>query len=102
VLALAALFFGYVEDTRFYVLIPLVNPLIKFLTKGEPFRNTSGELFPEQISGWIGWVGRMFLGDNIAIVLRFVFAINAVAIALAAFLSLDKIKRKDFHPSAVR
>ncbi|MCI0691778.1 hypothetical protein L0337_07180 [candidate division KSB1 bacterium] len=86
-LGLAALFLGYVEDTLFYVFIPLVNPIIKFLTTGESFRNASGELFPEQISGWIGWLGRMFLGGNIAIDLQRVFVINAAAVALAVFLA---------------
>jgi hypothetical protein len=86
VLGLAVLFIGYVEDTLFYVFIPLVNPLIKFLTKGEIFRNASGNLFPEQISGWIGWVGRMFLGGNIPLALNLVFVINTIALALAGFL----------------
>jgi hypothetical protein len=87
VLALAVLFLGYVEDTLFYVFIPLVNPLIKFLTKGEIFRNASGELFPEQVSGWIGWLSRMFFGGNIAIALQQVFVINAGAVVLAGFLA---------------
>jgi hypothetical protein len=87
VLGLAVLFAGYVEDTLFYVFIPLINPLIKFLTKGEIFRNASGKLFPEQISGWIGWLGRMFLGGNIAIELHHIFVINVGAVALAGFLA---------------
>jgi hypothetical protein len=87
VLGLAVLFFGYVEDTLFYIFIPLVNPIIKFLTKGEAFRNASGKLFPEQISGWIGWVGRMFLGGNIPLALNLVFVINIIALALAVFLA---------------
>lgn len=87
VLGLVVLFLGYVEDTLFYVFIPLVNPLIKFITKGEAFRNASGELFPEQISGWIGWLGRMFWGGNIAIDLQHIFVINAGAVTLAGLLA---------------
>ncbi len=94
VLGLAVLFLGYVEDTLFYVFIPLVNPLIKFLTKGEIFRNASGELFPEQISGWIGWLGRMFGGGNIPLALQQVFVINTGALALAGFLAFYIGKKK--------
>lgn len=100
-LGLAVLFLGYLEDTLFYIFIPLVNPLIKFLTKGESFRNASGELFPEKISGWIGWLGRMFLGGNIAIDLLHVFVINAVAVALAVFLAFY-MRRKNFGARAAR
>jgi hypothetical protein len=91
-LGLAALFLGYVEDTLFYVFIPLVNPLIKFLTKGEIFRNASGELFPERISGWIGWLGRTFLGRNIAFDLSDVFAFNAIAVLVVILLFCIKYK----------
>ncbi|MGH7596567.1 MAG: hypothetical protein ACREOI_09455 [bacterium] len=101
VLGLAVLFLGYVEDMLFYVFIPLVNPLIKLLTKGEAFRNASGELFPEQISGWIGWLGRMFWGGNIAIALRHVFMINAAAVSVAGFLAFF-MKQKNSEPRAAR
>lgn len=97
-LGMAALFAGYVEDTLFYVFIPLVNPLIKFLTKGEIFRNASGELFPEQISGWIGWLGRMFFNGNIAIDLQYIFLINAAAAAFAVFLAFYKFSSSRKNP----
>ncbi len=92
VLGLAVLFLGYVEDTLFYVFVPLLNPLIKLLTKGESFQNASGKLFPEEISGWVGWLGRTFLDRNIAFDLPDIFAFNAMAIFIAIFLFCTKCK----------
>ncbi len=86
VLGLTILFLGYVEDTLFYLLIPLVNPIIKLLTNGEVFRNASGKLFPEQIAGWIGWLGRMFGGVYITFDIPIIFGLNLIAILAAIWL----------------
>jgi hypothetical protein len=56
------------------------------LTKGEVFHMSSGELMPQQISGWIGWVGRTFLDRNIAFPLPSIFAFNAIAVVIVIFL----------------
>jgi hypothetical protein len=92
VLGLAVLFLGYVEDTLFYIFVPLLNPLIKLLTKGESFQNASGKLFPEEIAGWIGWLGRTFLGRNIAFDLPDILAFNAMAVFIAILLFCMKYK----------
>jgi len=79
-LAILILYTGYVEDTLFYLLIPLVNPVIKFFNNDTAFRTPSGELLPESISGWLGWVGRMVFGHNVSFEIHVVFVINILAI----------------------
>lgn len=81
--AMAALFAGYVEDTLFFLVVVIVNPFINLLTKGETYHAAGGGLFPESISGWIGWVGRMVFGHNVSLDLPVVFALNSFAIASA-------------------
>lgn len=83
VLAMTVLFLGYVEDTLFYVAVSVINPFINILTKGETYHAVGGGLFPESISGWIGWVGRMMFGHNVSLDLPVVFVLNAFAIASA-------------------
>jgi hypothetical protein len=92
VLAVAILFLGYVEDTLFYCFTPLFNPVIKMLTKGEALPMSSDMLWPQQISGWIGWLGRAWLSRNIAFNLFFVFVFNATAMIVAVFLFCIKYK----------
>jgi hypothetical protein len=92
VLAIAILFLGYVEDTLFYCLTPLFNPVIKMLTKGETLQMASGELLPPQISGWIGWLGRAFVDRNIALALAAIFAVNTIAILSTILLFCKKYK----------
>ena len=89
-IGLTVLFLGYVEDTVFYCLTPIVNPFIKMLTQGELFIMASGEIFPHEISGWLGWLGRAFLGGNIALAMPAVLALNATAIVVAVFLFSTK------------
>jgi hypothetical protein len=91
-IGLVFLFLGYVEDTVFYCLTPLVNPFIKMLTRGELFIMPSGKLFPDEISGWLGWLGRAFFGGNIALDMAVVLALNAIAIFIALFLFFTKSK----------
>lgn len=57
-LAVLLLLFGYVEDTLYFVFMPLVNPLIKLISHGAEYHVSGGGMFPPHISGWIGWVGR--------------------------------------------
>ena len=83
VVATLVLYAGYVEDVLFYLTIPIVNPLITLFTHGHPYRVPSGTLFPERISGWLGWVGRIFLGHNISVALPSVFGIALLAVAVA-------------------
>jgi len=89
---MAALFAGYVEDTLFYVAIVAVNPVIYLLTKGETYHLPSSGLFPERISGWIGWIGRMVFGQNVSFDLPVVFALNAFAIS-SAYVILKRAKK---------
>jgi hypothetical protein len=70
----------------FYFLAPFFNPAIEMLTKGEVFHMSSGELMPQQISGWIGWLGRASLGRNFSFSLSTIFAFNAIAVVIAIFL----------------
>jgi len=95
VLAVAILFLGYVEDTLFYFLTPLFNPAIKLLTKGEAFQMAAGEILPQEISGWLGWLGRALLGRNIALAWPALFAVNAIAILAAILLCCIKCKPAD-------
>ena len=95
VLAGAILFLGYVEDTLFYFLTPLFNPAIKLLTKGEAFQMTAGEILPQEISGWLGWLGRALLGRNIALEWLALFAVNAIAILSSILLFCIKCKPAD-------
>ena len=86
VLATWILFIGYVEDTLFYLLIPLVNPLIMFITRGEKFEPATGVVFPESVSGWLGWLGRLFFEQRLEFDLEIIFGFNAIALAVAALL----------------
>ena len=86
-------YFGFVEDTLFYLLIPLVNPVIKFITKGVGFELATGTLFPERISGWLGWIGRMFFGQDFSFDFMTVLAFNALAI-ITVFLIWRKPARR--------
>lgn len=86
ILALGALFVGYVEDTLFYVLMPLCNPLIALITKGASYQVKGGGIFPHSISGWTGWASRRLLGQSAAFTMENVWLINTIAIALAALL----------------
>lgn len=83
VLAILTLLFGFVEDTLFYVLIPLCNPLISTLTGGATYQVKGGEFFPASISGWTGWASRRMLGQNTAFAMMNIAVINAIAVALA-------------------
>lgn len=86
VLASAILFLGYVEDTLFYLLTPLFNPAIKLLTKGDLFQMANGEILPQQISGWLGWLGRAWWGQNLALTRPILLAVNASAVLSAVLL----------------
>ncbi len=88
VLALAVLFAGLVEDTLFYVLISVCNPLIKTITGGARYHSAGGEWMPQEVSGWMGWIGRMAAGQNLALARSEVFAVNGIAIGLAIILLL--------------
>lgn len=83
VLAILALLFGFVEDTLFYALIPLCNPIINVLTSGATYQVKGGELFPSSISGWTGWASRRVLGQNTAFAMVNIAIINTAAVALA-------------------
>lgn len=87
VLALIVLFGGYVEDTLFYLAVAIFNPLIYILTKGETYHAHGGGLFPDSISGWTGWTGRMLVGQNVSFEIHWVFALNMLAI-IAVWLIL--------------
>jgi len=87
VLALVLLFVCYVEDTLFYIAVAIANPLIYILTKGATYHPHGGGLFPDSISGWTGWVGRMVAGQNVSFEIYWVFALNILAI-VAAWLIL--------------
>jgi hypothetical protein len=95
VFAVAILFLGYVEDTLFYCFTPLINPVIKMLTKGEALQLASGALWPQHISGWIGWLGRAGLSRNFAFAMPHVLALNAIAVGVAIFLFCIKCKATD-------
>jgi len=94
-LAIAILFLGYVEDTLFYCFAPPFNPAIKILTKGDSFQMAAGALLPQQISGWIGWLGRTFLNRNIALALPAILALNAIVVLIAIVLFC--LKGKSAH-----
>jgi hypothetical protein len=100
VLAITVLFLGYVEDTLFYCLVPLFNPAIAMLTKGEAFPIASGAWLPQHISGWIGWLGRSFLNKNIAFNSTSIMGINAVAVFIALFLFWAKEKINRRYPTS--
>lgn len=85
-LALGALFVGYVEDTLFYAFMPLCNPLIALITKGASYQVKGGMVFPNSISGWTGWASRRLLGQSAAFTMENVWLINTIAVALAALL----------------
>jgi hypothetical protein len=88
---LITLLVGYVEDTLYFLFIPLVNPIIKLITKGAVYQ-ISG-LFPDHISGWLGWIGRMFLGKNISFQMTTILLINLAAVVISvALIELNKRK----------
>jgi len=86
VLACLMLFAGFVEDTMFYLLMPLCNPIIRALTGGAGYQIVAGAFMPPQVSGWTGWLGRMVTGQNIACPREGILALNVLAVAGAAYL----------------
>ncbi|MGH7492790.1 MAG: hypothetical protein ACREOO_10385 [bacterium] len=88
VLALAVLFAGFAEDTLFYFLIPVCNPMIRVITGGVEYQTAGGGFMPQQISGWTGWVGRMVAHQNVAFTAGEVLVINGIAVLLAMVLLL--------------
>lgn len=86
ILAVLVLYAGYVEDTLFYLLIPIVNPVLKLLNSGATFRTPTDSLFPERISGWVGWVGRLIWGQNVSFEMPVVFVMNTLAIGIVLLL----------------
>lgn len=81
------LLLGYTEDLLFYLLIPFANGAIEFLT-GYTYQ-TKGGLFPDSISGWLGWVGQM-TGTEISLPIDVVFKISGASVILLFFILLKK------------
>lgn len=87
-LTVVLLLAGYVEDTLYYLLLPVVSPLTEFLS-GHP---GSDYLFPEKVSGWLGWVGRNLFEERVALDMWFVFIINAIFIVGAIAINAERLK----------
>ncbi len=83
IFALGALFVGYVEDSLFYLLMPLCNPLVALINGGAAYQVKGGEMFPASISGWTGWASRRMLGQNAAFAMENIWLINGTALLLA-------------------
>lgn len=90
-LATFMLFIGLVEDTLFYLLIPVLNPVISFITGGATYRPRGGRLFPIEISSWHGWVSRIVGLENVSVPIMAVFVINLLAVIIA-YILLKKLK----------
>lgn len=87
-LTVVLLLAGYVEDTLYYLLLPVVSPLTEFLS-GHPGPDY---LFPEKVSGWLGWVGRNLFEEQVALDMWFVFIINAIFIVGAIAINVERLK----------
>lgn len=88
ILAVLVLLLGYVEDTLYYVFMPWINPLIKLISHGAEYHVRGGGLFPPEISGWLGWLGRATEAGPISLGMPAILAINIFAIAVAAGILL--------------
>jgi hypothetical protein len=78
--------------TRCFIVSPSRQSLHQNVDPRRIFTMASGELFPHEISGWLGWLGRVFLGGNIALTMPSVLALNAIAVVVAIFLFCTKCK----------
>jgi hypothetical protein len=58
------------------------------ITGGAEYGLASGEVMPQEISGWTGWVGRMLAQRHFAFTGGEVLAINGIACSLALILLL--------------
>jgi len=98
VLATLVLLFGLLEDMLYYLLMPLINPLISLLTDGAMYHTSGGGLLPPHVAGWIGWVSRTITGETVYVPLPLWLIINTCAIAFAIFL-LQLPRHKFSHRS---
>ncbi len=91
VAAVCVLLFGYVEDTLYYVFVGQMNPLIKLISHGAEYHVGGGGLFPPEISGWLGWIGRFLGSEPLSLSILTIFAINVFAVALAGGILLYSV-----------
>lgn len=91
--AVLVLLFGYVEDTLFYLLIPIVNPVIKLISHGAEYRVSGGGMFPASISGWIGWIGRSTGWGVWSLSMPAILVINFFAIVVAMGILIYQTSR---------
>jgi len=80
-IAVLILLFGFVEDTLYYAVMPLVNPLIRVLTGGAIYHVQGEGLFPPAIAGWVGWLSRAAGADTIYLSMGTIVIINILACA---------------------
>lgn len=78
---------GLLEDTIFYLIVPLFDWLILLLT-GTAYHAPEG-IFPDAIGGWPAWILRK-LGVEFAFPMWAVFAINAAAIVAVVKIQLSR------------
>jgi len=71
------LFIGYAEDLLFYFLLAIWNP--------HGYQMLDG-VFPDQIGGWLGWIGGVLLGESLYLLAWQAMALTAAAIALSTFI----------------
>lgn len=92
-LAVLVLFIGLVEDSFFYLLIKLLNPLVQVLTQGAAYRAPES-ILPEGVASWPGWVSRMFLESFWRMRPSHVLLLNLAALLLAAIILFIPLKLK--------
>lgn len=91
--AVLVMLFGYVEDTLYYVFIPIVNPMIKFISHGAEYHVYGGGMFPASISGWIGWIGRSTGWGVWSLSMPAILVINFFAIVVAMGILIYQTSR---------
>lgn len=83
------LLLGYVEDRLYYLLLPLFSPVFEW-------RNLPrvGLDFPEEISGWIGWMARTFWDYKISFDGAQWYLLNLAALCLATIVVLQTTRKE--------
>lgn len=69
---------SYVEDTLYYALLPVTQPIVSWLSHGA-LKVPLG--FPDSIGGWLGWVTRFFqITPPLSFKLWIVFLLNSLSL----------------------
>lgn len=86
------LLIAYVEDTLYYLLLPITKHVVLFLSHGKLIVEPG---FPNRIGGYLGWLTRFFgIVPTVDFPLWIVLAMNITGLAVACILLWKQTKKE--------